>query len=141
MDSWVETRMKSQLTCSGDLEMRRRIWVSVSILVGIRLRIATRRGRISWWLATSSSRAKMRSCWRIVLAGRPSGMLMGMRTPFLRLDPFSIRRAGADTAVRHYLGTFCVSPQVERAAVAMFPQVDKCYRQSRTSSYRKKVPR
>ena len=31
--------------------MRRRIWVSVSILVGMRFKIATRSGRISWWLA------------------------------------------------------------------------------------------
>jgi hypothetical protein len=70
--------MKSQLTCSGDFEMRRRIWVSVSTLVGIRFRIATASGRICCSVAASSSSAKMRSWCRIFLAGRPSGILMGM---------------------------------------------------------------
>ena len=73
--------MKSISTCRGDLLMRRRICVSVSIFFGIRLRMATFSGRMSCFFAMSSSSAKIFSLSRMAFAGRPLGMLIGMRPP------------------------------------------------------------
>ena len=70
--------MKSISTWSGDLEISRSSWVSVSTLVGIRLRMTSLSGRISWRSASWLSRAKMRSESRMDLAGNPVGMVIGM---------------------------------------------------------------
>ncbi len=58
--------------------MRRRICVSVSIIVSMRFRRTIRSGRDCWEAATFSSRAKKYSLCGIFFVGRPSGMLIGM---------------------------------------------------------------
>ena len=80
--SWLAMHMKSMSTCSGDFEMRRRICVSVSIFLGMRLSSTTLSGRMCCLEATFSSSAKMRSSSRISLAGSPVGMLIGMGAPW-----------------------------------------------------------
>ena len=50
----------------------------MTIFVGIRLRIATRRARMSWWTARLSPITKMFSLSRMPMAGRVSGIFTGM---------------------------------------------------------------
>lgn len=61
--------------------MKRRICVSVSIIVSMRFRGMTRSGRDCWEAATFSSRAKKYSLCGIFFVGRPSGMLIGIGIP------------------------------------------------------------
>ena len=60
------------------LPRRRSSWVSVTIFVGMRLRIATRSARMSWWTARLSPITKMFSLSRMPMAGSVSGIFTGM---------------------------------------------------------------
>ena len=60
------------------------IWVSVAILVGMRFKMSTWSGRMSWCSARYSVMTKMFSPSRVSVAGRASGMRMGMRGSFVR---------------------------------------------------------
>ena len=62
----------------GVLPIIRKIWVSVVIFVGIKFKIASLRGRISWVVARLEDMTKIFSLARISKAGKLSGILMGM---------------------------------------------------------------
>ncbi len=64
--------------CSGVFPMRRKSWVSVISFVGMRLRMAIFKGRISWVCARVSSMTKMFSCVSIFAAGNVAGILTGI---------------------------------------------------------------
>ena len=72
-----------------DLDSLRRSWVSVTILVGIRFRISTSSGRISWCMARYSVMTKIFSFSSVVVAGKESATLMGM-VSFLTFHKFGI---------------------------------------------------
>ena len=66
------------------MDSLRSSWVSVTILVGIRLRISRFSGRMSWCMARYSVITKIFSLSSVAVAGRESGILMGMgKTSFL----------------------------------------------------------
>lgn len=71
------------------LDLKRRVGeltqqlVSVTILVGIRFKMRRFRGRISWCIARYSVITKMFSPSNVVVAGRESGILMGMGMTYL----------------------------------------------------------
>ncbi len=65
-------------TCRAVLPINRNSCVSVAILVGMRLRIATRIGRMSWCAARSSPMTKTFSLSSVARAGRLAGILTGI---------------------------------------------------------------
>ena len=74
---------KLTLICSGVLESLRSSCVSVTSFVGMRLRISTFNGRISWCIARYSVITKIFSLSKIAVAGSESGILIGiMDFPF-----------------------------------------------------------
>ena len=78
METWDCTCKSSTSTCKGVLESSRKIWVSVSILVGIKLRRRIFKGRISCRLARSFVITKMFSSSKLCRAGNWSSILIGM---------------------------------------------------------------
>ena len=73
--------IKSISTCKGEFPSRRSSCVSVSTLLGMRLRITILRGRISWCMARFSVMTKTFSDSRILAAGRLSEILIGIERP------------------------------------------------------------
>ena len=63
------------------MESLRMSWVSVTILVGMRLRMSSSSGRMSCKMARCSVITKMFSSSKMARAGRESGILMGMGEP------------------------------------------------------------
>ena len=75
---WLAVWSSSTSTWRGVFPNSRSSWVSVSILVGIRLRMAIFRGRMSWVWARSWVITKIFSDSRTSMAGRSAWMRMGI---------------------------------------------------------------
>ena len=78
MDSCVEGTTNVTSTCRGVLLSSLMNWISVSILVGIRLRTAIFMGLMSWDWALLSLITNMFSLSSAEIAGSPSGMFIGI---------------------------------------------------------------
>ena len=99
---------------SGVLESVRMICVSVAILVGMRLRMSTRSGRMSWCSARYSVMTKMFSLSSCAAAGRASGIRMGMDAPYESVAAMVQRPAPSARAHRPAMpSTAQITPKVE----------------------------
>ena len=81
---WLAVWSSSTSTCKGVFPKSRSSWVSVSIFVGIRFKMAIFRGRMSCTAARSWVMTKIFSDSSTSMAGRSAWMRMGIVSqPFL----------------------------------------------------------